>query len=105
MLPASNRLKLSSRSKTDLFKGRKFEFKQFRVIFKKGSRLKAAIIVSKKVVPKAHERNRIKRVITEALRTQLEIKGEVIIIVKENIAKLKTDQVAEILKIYLGKIR
>lgn len=97
MLPIKNRLNLSRSSKQQ-FIGKKFESKHFKLVFKKGDHLKAAIIVSKKVVPRAVERNRIKRIISEVLRTQLKIKGEVMIIVRENIAKLKTNDVARMLK-------
>lgn len=102
MLPIKNRLKLSGSSKQQ-FIGKKFESKHFKLIYKKGDHLKAAIIVSKKVAPKATERNRIKRVISEALRTKLKIKGKVLIIVKENISGLKADQATDALRRILEK--
>jgi len=89
MLAAKNRLNLSIVSIKN-FKGKRLTSDQFTVLFKPGSNaFKAAITVSKKVAPKAVDRNKIKRRIAEALREQ-KITGELIVIVNKNIAHLKT---------------
>ena len=55
---------------------------------------KPKIVVSKKVAKKAVDRNRIKRIIKEAIR-KLEIEKKPTIIVRTNIANLKTHQVTD----------
>lgn len=68
----------------------------FTVIFQKSLKPpKSTIVVSKVVAKKAVDRNRIKRVIKEALRQGLYAKYEFKIIVKKNIADLKMQEVKE----------
>jgi len=50
-------------------------------------KLKLIISVSKKVAPKAVDRNRIKRIIKESLGVNKRAKGEIKIIVKKNKTK------------------
>jgi len=56
-------------------------------------KLKLIISVSKKVAPKAVDRNRIKRIIKESLGVNKRAKGEIKIIVKKNVAYLKTPEI------------
>lgn len=67
------------------------------LIFEKDSRAKPKIVVSKKVAILAVDRNRIRRIIKEALRN-LNLKQTLTIIVKRNIADKKTQEVQEILQ-------
>ena len=92
-LPAKNRLTLSQRS---TFKGRKVVQDGFTVIAnsQKGI-LKAAVVVSKKTAKKATDRNRIKRLVSESIRTNLQrikFEGEIVVIITRNLAHLKKDQ-------------
>lgn len=59
---------------------------------------KITIAVSKKIAARAVDRNRIKRIIKEALRKTDNLNVSLTIIVKKNIAGLKSYQVAEKLK-------
>ncbi|MBI2327126.1 ribonuclease P protein component [Candidatus Curtissbacteria bacterium] len=65
------------------------------LLVKRSTNAKAAIVITKKVAPKAVDRNRIKRIIKEALRSAKIQKGQLQIIVKRNIASLKSYQVKE----------
>lgn len=60
------------------------------------------IVVSKAISKKAVERNRIKRIIKEAFKT-LGAEENIVVIVKTNISKLKTQEVAQKLKLILNK--
>lgn len=62
------------------------------------------IVISKKVSKKAVERNRTKRIIREALRDLNLRKLNIRIIVKNNIAYLKKDQVRKIISQILPKL-
>ena len=103
MLPKSNRLVLSKRNPEKL--ANKVENGQFTIRFRKtASDFKAAVVVSKATAKKAVDRNRIRRITTEALKT-LQITGlDLIVVVKENINDQKPDQVAKSLKGVLSKI-
>lgn len=65
---------------------------------------KAGIVVSKNVAQKAVDRNRIKRIIKEAQRSINLPAANYTIIVKKNIANLKTNQVQQILSKLLKKV-
>lgn len=52
------------------------------------------IVISKKIVPKAVERNRIKRIIKVAVRS-LKKEGDFLVIVKQNISGLKSWQLGK----------
>lgn len=66
------------------------------VRFGKGEQLKKPlIIVTKKVAKKAVDRNRIRRLIVEALRAIDRTKESPTIIVKKNLANLKMDQIKQ----------
>ena len=51
------------------------------------------VVVSKKITKKAVQRNRIRRIVKEALRSIGFEESKLVIIVKKNIANLKTNQV------------
>lgn len=74
------------------FGGQKKSDDIFDIRVKKADFLKVAVTVSKKTASKAVDRNRIRRVITEALK-RLDIKGEIIVTVKKNISDLKFSDV------------
>lgn len=92
MLPSFNRLNLSHLKRADLG-GRKVQSEEFVLISKATGIFKLAVTVSKKVAPRAVDRNRIKRIVTESLRNQSIYNGELIVIVKKNISNLKKDEV------------
>ena len=73
------------------------------IIIKHSGLLKASIVVSKNVAKKAVDRNRIKRIIKEAQRVIGPKAASYSVIVKKNIADLKTDQVKELLIKHLNK--
>lgn len=93
-LPYKNRLTLSVRS---AFRGKRIKKDGFTIIvkFRKGI-FKAAIVVSKKTAQKATDRNRIRRLFTESIRTNLQkirFQGEIMIIVTKNMANLTKNQI------------
>lgn len=73
----------------------------FKVLYQKSKDGKPKVVVSKKVAKRAVDRNRIRRITKEALRgkTNEGLK----IIVRNNIANLKTREVEERLKKILNK--
>ena len=99
MLPAKNRaprslfttLRVKDRNVKRLESG------EFEVFFKKdGPLAKVGIVVSKKIAKKAVLRNRMKRVISEAIRGELDqLDGQILIIVKSDVSGLKAAQVKE----------
>ena len=103
MLPSKNRLSLS-KNKTNLLAGKRVESDQFRLIARREKGIfKTATIVSKKVAARAVDRNRIRRLIAEAINTNLgeiEFQGFLIVIAKQNIAEFKKNQIeSKILKL------
>ena len=83
---------------------KKLEGAEFEIFFEKGgSHLKVGIAVGKRIARKAVARNRIKRIVSEAIKDELDqIGGQLLIVVKSDISGLKTGQVKE--KI-LGKLQ
>jgi len=78
---------------------------KFSVIFKKNLPFsKIKVVVSKKVAPKAVDRNRIRRLFMEAAR-KIQLTGELVIIVKENIKDLKMHQVEKLLIEKIRKVK
>lgn len=71
------------------------------LLLKRSTNARATITITKKVAPKAVDRNRIKRIIKEALRSAKIEKGQLQIIVKRNIANLKSYQVQEKIEKFL----
>jgi len=103
MLPSKNRLKLK-RGHTRKFTA-KVESTDF-VIKIGGNRdyFRAAVVVSKDTAKKAVDRNRIRRLLTTALK-KLETKNlEMVVIVKKNIAGQKEAEVRKNLGSLLKKI-
>ena len=66
---------------------------------------KLTIVVTKKIAPRAVDRNRIKRLLKEAFRKPTQLEGEVKLIVKSNISGLKLDDVLKKLELLLAKIK
>lgn len=97
MLPARNRAPI------DLFtmlrargsNAKKLGGAEFEIFFEKGgSPVKVGIAVSKRIAKKAVLRNRIKRIVAEALKDEIgKTGGKMLIIVKKDISGLKTGQV------------
>ena len=80
-------------------KSRRHYSSDFDIIVKPDSpSAKLTIAVSKKVAGRAVDRNRIKRIIKEALRAIGRFDNPLTVIVKKNIAGLKSYQVTEKLK-------
>ena len=97
MLPAINR---APRSLFTMLRARganakKFEGAEFEIFFEKGGfPVKVGIVVSKKTAQKAVLRNRIRRIVAEALKEQLgQIGGRLLVVVKSDISMLKTNDV------------
>lgn len=66
---------------------------------------KLTIVVTKKIAPRAVDRNRIKRLLKEAFRKSAQLEGEVKLIVKSNISELKLDDILKKLEPLLAKIK
>lgn len=71
----------------------------------KGKVFQAAVVVTKKVAPRAVDRNRIKRLVFESLRKLDMIEGELVVVVKKNLAKLKTQEIQLKLKREISRLR
>lgn len=71
--------------------------------YRKSEGLKGAVVVSKSTAKKAVDRNRIRRIILEALKLS-GLSGEYIFIVKKNLADYKRQDIDELLKITGEKI-
>ena len=65
---------------------------------------KVTIVITKKVAPRAVDRNRIRRVVKEALKENVPVQGHIKIIVKNNLANLKMQEVSKKLTPLLKKI-
>lgn len=75
----------------------------FVISLKNNSKIfKTRIVVSKKIAKKAVERNRIKRIIRQALKN-LNVQNSLTIIVKKNLASLKSKEIQEKLSQLLPK--
>lgn len=100
MLPSKNRLNMSK--KFNQAEGKKVLSEEFVLVsYSRPNSFKLAVTVSKKVAPRAVDRNRIKRLVGESLRHQSIYNGELIIIVNKNIANLKKNQVeAKLIKLF-----
>lgn len=64
------------------------------IVLEHSSLPKSSVVVSKNVAKKAVDRNRIKRVVKEALR-QLKLREQPTIIIRTNLANLKTQQIKD----------
>jgi ribonuclease P protein component len=72
---------------------------------KKPDAFKLTIVVTKKIAPRAVDRNRIKRLLKEAFRRFTQLDGGVKIIVKSNLSGLKLDDVLRKLEPLILKIK
>lgn len=67
---------------------------------------KVGVVISKKSVARAVDRNRIRRLVYESMRPNHSgIKGEIVIIVKNNISDLKKQEVQLRLQLLLAKLK
>lgn len=90
MLPASLRLQKLSNLKTK----KRILGKNFEIIIKEGNEFKLGTVITKKVAKKAVDRNRIKRLIHEAIKEEVSnLPFPLVIIVKANFANWKTASV------------
>lgn len=105
MLPPKNRLLLKNNNRKKLTQ--RIVGSQFTLLFnkKKEKELKAAIIVSKKVAPRAVDRNRIKRMVSQSLGDKLKTAAEIIIVVKTNVADLKNNEITDKINQLFSKIK
>ena len=97
MLPARNR---APRALFTMLRAwgrntKKLEGEELEIFFRKGSYpAKVGIVVSKRTAKKAVSRNRIKRIVSEAIKDGLaQFGGQLLIVVKSDISMLKTDDV------------
>lgn len=105
MLPTRNRLNLSF-FRNDRKKTKKVFSRYFVLEFQKEPNVfKVAALVTKKVAPKAVDRNRIRRTVTEAVKNNKDLEGNLKIVVLKNTSDLKTRQVQELLKELLVKLK
>ncbi len=63
------------------------------------------MVVTKKVAPRAVDRNRIKRLVFESLRKLDMLEGELVVVVKKNLAKLKMQEIQLKLKREISRLR
>ena len=99
MLPARSRAPraLFAKLRARGANAKKLEGAEFEIFFEKGgSPIKVGIAVGKRISKKAVSRNRIKRIVAESLRDEIDkIGGELLVVVKKDISGLKTGQVKE----------
>lgn len=106
MLPSKNRLKLSFFKNNKIWQGQRLTSGEIQLVVNPNKNtFRVATIVSKKVAPKAVDRNRIKRLVAQAMGENQSLQAEVIVIVKKNIATLKKDQVKAKLTKLLQKLK
>ena len=72
---------------------------------KKPGALMLTIVVTKKIAPRAVDRNRRKRLVKEAFREFTQLEGEIKIIVQSNMSGLKLDGLLKKLEPLLEKIK
>lgn len=89
MLPKKNRLNLKTK---EGFRGKRIFSEDLTLIYSSANYFKGAVVVSKKVAPKAVDRNRIKRLVMESLKGK-NAKAQCVFIVNKNLAGLKKDEV------------
>lgn len=94
MLPSKNRLKLSFAENKATWGGKRLHSDELQLIITNGpGPFKIATIVSKKVAPKAVDRNRIRRLVAHAAKEIPKLEAHIIVIVKKNIADLNKNEV------------
>lgn len=77
----------------------------FSLRFKKEGNSKTRVIITKKIAPKAVDRNRIRRLFLEALRALNFYEGELVIFLNKNIANANVHQIKEMLSKELKKLK
>jgi len=106
MLQARNRLRLSPYKKEENFKGQRVSGDDLVLVYQKNEPVfKATCVITKKIAPKAVDRNRIKRLIWQALASQTERNLKAVVIVKKNIASLKAEVVGREIEKLFKKIK
>jgi len=75
----------------------------FAISFKKGTKTKLTIIITKKTAPKAVSRNRTRRLIREIIRG-VNFKGDLKVVVKQDLSGLKLADVAKKLEPRMKKL-
>lgn len=105
MLPKKYRLDLSQNKKEKRQIGEKTANEELGLTFRNTGTLKAAIIVSKKVAPLAVDRNRIKRLLSESIRKQDIVRGDLLIVVRKNISRFGQKRVGEKLERLLLELK
>ncbi len=105
MLPKKNRLNLSQSKNKKIQVGKRIANESLSLTFRNTGTLKAAIIVSKKVAPLAVDRNRIKRLLSEAIQKQNIVSGDLLVVVKKNISKHRQQEVKEKLERLLVELK
>lgn len=84
----------------------KIKSEDFNLIFKKAeSNFKTKIVISRKVASKAVDRNRIKRLFREVLRTYKGENNKLVIIVKRNLSSLKRQDIQSKMEEMFAKIK
>lgn len=102
-MPKKEQSLLSSKI-AQIAKNRRIPGSEFDLIVKPNSAsARITIAVSKKVAKRAVDRNRIKRIIREALRKNDTLKEPAVFILKKNIASLKSYQVEQLIKEVLSR--
>ena len=102
MLPAQYRLQKFSNLKTV----KRLRSQNFELIQKTGNEAKLGVVITKKVAKKAVDRNRIKRMIHEALKEEIvNLTSPLVIIVKANLASQKMPEIKNELIAQLKKIK
>lgn len=102
MLPAKYRLQKFSNLKT----AKRISSQNFELVQKAGTEPKLGVVVTKKVAKKAVDRNRIKRMIHEALKEEIvNLPSPLVIIVKANLSAQKMPEIKNDLLGMLKKIK
>lgn len=96
MLPKKNRLNLKHQADRGSFKAI-LNTEALSIKYKDGLGLKGAVVVPKTTAKKAVDRNRIKRVLLEALKSS-DLTGDFIFVVKKNISSKSKSEINELLK-------
>lgn len=104
MLPSYSRLNLAHTDQSE--KSIKVSDKNLVLVYRENpGKFKAAAIVSKKVAKLAVDRNRIKRIIIEAIGEISMLEGEYIVIAKNNIKEEKSTNIKTQLENLIKKIK
>ncbi len=102
--------KLKTKTEIDFVfsKAKKLEKQSFLLLYRENttSKPRLGIIIAKKKVPKAHDRNRLKRVIRETFRKTCNIKNvDIIFLAKLGLSKIDNATLSNDLKTELTKLK